>query len=165
MSIPRYLLPVSVLVLSCFLTQSFAASRVLGCLNMKPSFDVGCVVSVDVLDKIAKTRGATNWTSGSDSCEGTYDVKQVVQTEPIRNITCDCEIDNNTCHVTVIDFAYNYLKGSIPLEWASMQLKYISVFANRLSGNKFPHSLGISPDMPVAVTELPTLFPIFKRES
>ncbi|TXG47716.1 hypothetical protein EZV62_027010 [Acer yangbiense] len=37
--------------------------------------------------------------------------------------------------LTYIDFAYNYLMGSIPLEWASMQLKYISVFANRLSGN------------------------------
>ncbi|KAK0579333.1 hypothetical protein LWI29_024640 [Acer saccharum] len=89
MSIPRYLLPVSVLVLSCFLTQSFAASRL-------PQYEV------EVLDKIAKTMGATNWTSGSDACEGTYDVKQVVQTEPIRNITCDCEIENNTCHVTVM---------------------------------------------------------------
>ncbi|TXG47725.1 hypothetical protein EZV62_027019 [Acer yangbiense] len=152
MTVPRYLFTVSVLVLSCFLTQTFAASRL-------PQDEV------DVLNQIAKTMGATNWTFGSDACEGTYDVKQVVQTDPIRNITCDCEIENNTCHVTVIkfmlyslpgtlppelvrllyiseiDFAYNYLKGSIPLEWASMQLKYISVFANRLSGN-IPNHLG-----------------------
>ncbi|KAK4857833.1 hypothetical protein QYF36_006936 [Acer negundo] len=152
MTVTRYLFPVSILVLSCFLTQTFAASRL-------PQDEV------DVLNQIAKTMGATNWTFGSDACEGTYDVKQVVQTDPIRNITCDCEIENNTCHVTVIkfmlyslpgtlppelvrlpyiseiDFAYNYLKGSIPLEWASMQLKYISVFANRLSGN-IPSHLG-----------------------
>ena len=70
--------------------------------NLEQLFDVGCVVSIDVLNQIAKTMGATNWTFGSDVCEGTYDVKQVVQTDPIRNITCDCEIENNTCHVTVM---------------------------------------------------------------
>ncbi|KAK0577820.1 hypothetical protein LWI29_000654 [Acer saccharum] len=86
MTVPRYRFPVSVLVLSCFLTQTFAAL---------PQYEVV------VLNKIAKTMGATNWTFGSDACEGTYDVKQVVQTDPIRNITCDCEVENNTCHVTV----------------------------------------------------------------
>ncbi|KAJ0018226.1 hypothetical protein Pint_10315 [Pistacia integerrima] len=40
-----------------------------------------------------------------------------------------------------IDFAYNYLNGTIPQEWATMQLKYISIFGNRLSGN-IPDQLG-----------------------
>ncbi|KAK0580215.1 hypothetical protein LWI29_038140 [Acer saccharum] len=61
MTKPRYLLPVSVIVLSCFLTRTFAASRL-------PQDEV------DVLNQIAKTMGATNWTFGSDACEGTYDV-------------------------------------------------------------------------------------------
>ncbi|KAK0578285.1 hypothetical protein LWI29_008008 [Acer saccharum] len=56
MTVPRYLFPVSVLVLSCFLTQTFAASRL-------PQDEV------DVLNQIAKTMGATNWTFGSDACE------------------------------------------------------------------------------------------------
>ncbi|XP_040948586.1 probable LRR receptor-like serine/threonine-protein kinase RFK1 [Gossypium hirsutum] len=61
----------------------------------------------------------------------------------------------NLPYLKVIDFAYNYLNGSIPLEWASMQLEYIYyslleltkpsfssfVFVNRLSGS-IPTYLG-----------------------
>ncbi|RVW25305.1 putative LRR receptor-like serine/threonine-protein kinase RFK1 [Vitis vinifera] len=39
------------------------------------------------------------------------------------------------------DFAYNYLGGTIPPEWASAQLSSISVLANRLSG-EIPKELG-----------------------
>ncbi|XP_021658959.2 probable LRR receptor-like serine/threonine-protein kinase RFK1, partial [Hevea brasiliensis] len=38
-------------------------------------------------------------------------------------------------YLEIIDFAYNYLTGSIPPEWAALPLKYISLLANRLSGN------------------------------
>ncbi|KAK4399286.1 putative LRR receptor-like serine/threonine-protein kinase [Sesamum angolense] len=40
-----------------------------------------------------------------------------------------------------IDFAYNFLRGTIPKEWASMQLNFISVLVNRLSG-EIPKELG-----------------------
>ncbi|RVW24987.1 putative LRR receptor-like serine/threonine-protein kinase RFK1 [Vitis vinifera] len=40
-----------------------------------------------------------------------------------------------------IDFAYNYLGGTIPHEWASTQLNSISLLANRLSG-EIPKELG-----------------------
>lgn len=40
-----------------------------------------------------------------------------------------------------IDFAYNYLSGAIPLEWASMQLNSISLLGNRLS-RQIPKELG-----------------------
>ncbi|KAK9267749.1 hypothetical protein L1049_010183 [Liquidambar formosana] len=40
-----------------------------------------------------------------------------------------------------IDFAYNYLSGTIPREWALLPLKSISVLANRLSG-EIPKELG-----------------------
>uniref|UniRef100_A0A803N2U5 non-specific serine/threonine protein kinase n=1 Tax=Chenopodium quinoa TaxID=63459 RepID=A0A803N2U5_CHEQI len=40
-----------------------------------------------------------------------------------------------------VDFAYNYLSGGIPVEWASLQLEYISLLSNRLSG-EIPKELG-----------------------
>ncbi|KAK9268068.1 hypothetical protein L1049_010507 [Liquidambar formosana] len=40
-----------------------------------------------------------------------------------------------------LDFAFNYLTGSIPVEWASLQLKFFSVVGNRLSG-EIPKELG-----------------------
>ncbi|KAH9749171.1 putative LRR receptor-like serine/threonine-protein kinase RFK1 [Citrus sinensis] len=141
-----------VLVMSCFWAQIFAAAKL-------PRDEV------DVLNQIAQTMGATNWTFGSDACEDHVTIKQIVLTDPLRNITCNCQFQNETCHIIAmefmrfslpgtlppqivnlpylenVDFAYNYLHGSIPREWASMQLKYISVFANRLSGN-IPSHLG-----------------------
>ncbi|KAK0578682.1 hypothetical protein LWI29_014345 [Acer saccharum] len=97
---------------------------------------------LDVLNQIAKTMGATNWTFGSDACEGTYDVKPVVQTDPLRNITCDCEIENDTCHVTVIKFMRYSLPGTLPPELVHLPyISEISVFVNRLSGN-IPSHLG-----------------------
>ncbi|KAJ6377359.1 hypothetical protein OIU76_026347 [Salix suchowensis] len=43
---------------------------------------------------------------------------------------------------SLIDFAYNYLNGTIPREWASMQqLTSISLLVNRLSG-EIPKELG-----------------------
>ncbi|KAM7530496.1 hypothetical protein LguiB_033906 [Lonicera macranthoides] len=85
-------------------------------------------------------------------------------------VDCECSNGNNTgCHVghnhdccvlkgyslpgvlppelvklpylREIDFAYNYLNGTIPPEWASTRLSSISVLANRLSG-EIPKELG-----------------------
>ncbi|KAG6756165.1 hypothetical protein POTOM_039590 [Populus tomentosa] len=44
-------------------------------------------------------------------------------------------------HLQVVDFAYNYLSGTIPREWASMQLTSITLLVNRLSG-EIPKELG-----------------------
>ncbi|TYJ34356.1 hypothetical protein E1A91_A05G162800v1 [Gossypium mustelinum] len=115
---------------------------------------------VNVLNQIAKTMGGNDWNFDAGSC-----VSEKVNTDTgaEKNITCTCQ--NDTCHVThiifklqslpgvlpselvnlpylkEIDFAYNYLNGTIPPEWASMQLEFISVFGNRLSGN-IPTYLG-----------------------
>ncbi|KAM7272053.1 hypothetical protein ACFE04_031267 [Oxalis oulophora] len=103
--------------------------------------------------------GAKDWKfTASSVCQQTVVVgTQFSTTHPIRNITCICDTD--TCHVIsivfkrynltgvlspklvrlpylqYIDFAKNYLSGSIPMEWASMPLKKIVVFGNRLSGS------------------------------
>ncbi|KAF5475306.1 hypothetical protein F2P56_007120 [Juglans regia] len=139
---------------SCFRLLGFAEARV-------PQEEV------DALQQITSTMGAMYWKFNGNSCE----VEMVgIAPEPPRNsessIDCDCHYENNTvCHVVTIvlkrfslsgmlppqlvklpylqkiDFAYNYLNGTIPLEWTSMQLTFISVLVNRLSG-EIPKELG-----------------------
>ncbi|XP_056175532.1 probable LRR receptor-like serine/threonine-protein kinase RFK1 isoform X2 [Syzygium oleosum] len=115
---------------------------------------------VDALQQIAAKMGAKYWEFDGNSCAV---VKVGVTTEipegAESTIACECNIPNDTlCHVISIvlkgyslpgslppevaklphlreiDFAYNYLYGTIPQEWASMQLTSISLLVNRLSG-------------------------------
>ncbi|KAK9022809.1 hypothetical protein V6N11_003048 [Hibiscus sabdariffa] len=114
---------------------------------------------VNVLNQVAKTMGSNDWSFDARSCN----ISEQVIMRADKNITCTCQ--NGTCHVThivfklqslpgllpseivnlpylkMVDFAYNYLSGTIPPEWASMQLEFISVFGNRLSGS-IPTYLG-----------------------
>ncbi|KAJ8450018.1 hypothetical protein Cgig2_029380 [Carnegiea gigantea] len=121
---------------------------------------------VDALQQIVRTMGAAYWKFDDVSCQ--VQMVGVTKQSPWgaeSTIRCDCQLDNNTCHVVSIvikgyslpgvlppelvklpfvqsiDFAYNYLSGGIPLEWASLQLKSISLLANRLSG-EIPKVLG-----------------------
>lgn len=115
---------------------------------------------VDALKQVAKEMGATYWSFNADLCE--IETVGISQTPPRGNdgyVECNCNYKNNTvCHITTIviksynlpgvlplsiiklqylehvDFAYNLLTGTIPEEWASTQLKFISVLVNRLSG-------------------------------
>ncbi|KAA8515039.1 hypothetical protein F0562_018173 [Nyssa sinensis] len=122
---------------------------------------------VDALQQITTTLGATYWKFNSDSCQ--VEMVGVTPQAPRRSessVSCECNSENSTiCHVVSIvikgyslpgvlppelvklpylreiDFAYNYLSGTIPQEWASTQLNLISVLANRLSG-EIPKELG-----------------------
>ncbi|KAL9455850.1 hypothetical protein AB3S75_005138 [Citrus x aurantiifolia] len=138
------LLLVSILSLSCLWTQVLVSAAL-------PRAEV------DALNQIAKTMGARDWTFDANACD-LNDILPVQELDPTRNITCNRGLDN-THHITEIqfkhcnlsgtlppelvqlpsiqkvDFAYNYLNGSIPVEWTLLQLKFISVFGNRLSGN------------------------------
>ncbi|KAL5774164.1 hypothetical protein ACOSP7_011721 [Xanthoceras sorbifolium] len=144
----KSLVLVSAVSLGWFGTQFFVAAQL-------PQSEV------DALNRMAKTMGANNWSFDGNACGFTK--RPASETDSETNITCS--VVNNTPHVTIIkfkrwslsgvlppelvklpqlqqiDFAYNYLNGSIPVEWASMQLKSISVFGNRLSGN-IPSHLG-----------------------
>ncbi|CAH9076530.1 unnamed protein product [Cuscuta epithymum] len=122
---------------------------------------------VDALRQIATTMGAKNWTFDLDPCEST--IVGVVTPQPNwsdNSVDCNCTIGNDSlCHIQKIaikgfslhgvlphelvklpyiqqvDFAYNCLTGTIPVEWGSVTLKSISVLVNRLSGD-IPKVLG-----------------------
>ncbi|XP_034890340.1 probable LRR receptor-like serine/threonine-protein kinase RFK1 isoform X1 [Populus alba] len=146
----RYAFLISVLTFICLETPRLAAARL-------PQDEV------DALNLITKKLGANGWNFNADSCGENLPHVQLM--DPDKNVTCDCEFANNTCHITSlkfkrfslagelppelvqlpylesIDLSYNELGGSIPSEWASLQLKKIALLANRLSGN-IPRYLG-----------------------
>ncbi|XP_009352708.2 probable LRR receptor-like serine/threonine-protein kinase RFK1 isoform X2 [Pyrus x bretschneideri] len=119
---------------------------------------------VDALQEITETMGANYWKFNGDSCE--IDSVGVTEETPKgaeSSIRCDC--NNSVCHVAEIvlkgyslpgmlppqlvklpylkkiDFALNYLNGTIPKEWGVTQLTSISLLVNRLSG-EIPKELG-----------------------
>ncbi|TMW92824.1 hypothetical protein EJD97_012526 [Solanum chilense] len=134
-------------LLCCFLFLIFTDSRV-------PQEEV------NVLQQIAKTMGATYLSFDADLCrvEGIGVTIKLAWHDNI--VGCDHE-DHITKivlkglnlpgvlppelvklpYIKEIDFAYNYLSGRIPVEWAATQLTNISVTVNRLSG-EIPKELG-----------------------
>ncbi|XP_068323049.1 probable LRR receptor-like serine/threonine-protein kinase RFK1 isoform X1 [Pyrus communis] len=119
---------------------------------------------VDALQEITETMGANYWKFNGDSCE--IDSVGVTEETPKgaeSSIRCEC--NNSVCHVAEIvlkgyslpgmlppqlvklpylkkiDFALNYLNGTIPKEWGVTQLTLISLLVNRLSG-EIPKELG-----------------------
>ncbi|KAG4195775.1 hypothetical protein ERO13_A06G127800v2 [Gossypium hirsutum] len=121
---------------------------------------------VDALEEITTAMGSTYWKFIGDSCEiEMVGVTLVPPKNSEHEISCECEADGTVCHVVriaikgynlpgilppqlvklpylrEIDFAYNYLNGTIPIEWASMKLTSISLLVNRLSG-EIPKYLG-----------------------
>ncbi|KAJ0648866.1 putative protein kinase RLK-Pelle-DLSV family [Helianthus annuus] len=123
---------------------------------------------VEAVGNILASMNATSWRFDGDDCS-LYMVSQVpkLSQEANASIGCDCNIGNHTddCHVVrithkfysldgvlspelvklpylqSIDFAYNYLSGTIPSEWGSTQLQEISLLGNRLTGS-IPPELG-----------------------
>ncbi|KAK8575089.1 hypothetical protein V6N12_062766 [Hibiscus sabdariffa] len=119
---------------------------------------------VDALQEIATAMGSLYWKFNGDSCE----IERVgVTLVPPKNskhgISCECEANGTLMkfralkgynlpgilppqlvklpHLREIDFAYNYLNGTIPSEWASMKLSFMSLEANQFSG-PIPPQLG-----------------------
>ncbi|KAI4332440.1 hypothetical protein L6164_017350 [Bauhinia variegata] len=134
-------------------------------------FDMSCLyyvkcLPVDALQEITRTLGVTDWKFDGDSCQ----IETVGLTlEPAdgseSSIDCECPDNQTFCHVvgitlkgyslpgmlppeliklpylTKVDFALNYLIGTIPKQWFSMKLTSISILENRLSG-EIPKELG-----------------------
>ncbi|CAN4105674.1 unnamed protein product [Withania somnifera] len=117
-------------------------------------------LGVDVLQQIAKTMGATYLSFSADSCilekvevkvkpqwfeytvecDEAYHIKKIV----LKGLSLPGVLPPELVklpYIQEIDFAYNYLSGRIPVEWAAAQLTNISVLVNRLSG-EIPKELG-----------------------
>ncbi|KAH1250854.1 putative LRR receptor-like serine/threonine-protein kinase RFK1 [Glycine max] len=149
MMLPRTFFAFLLFALSCFRWLEYAESK----LPKLPQEEV------DALKEITSTMGATYWEFDSDSCHS----KMLRLTpEPPKgsqsSIDCDCTSENNTCHVvgitfkrlnlpgmlppylaklpnlTQVDFALNYLSGTIPKEWGSTKLTNMILSSNKLSG-------------------------------
>ncbi|KAM1347357.1 hypothetical protein PS2_036298 [Malus domestica] len=158
-----------IIALSCFTLRGLAQLPKLPqqeAMMLIVLFEFGCLI-VDALQEIATTMGAKYWTFNADACRiETVGLTKKQTKGSQANTDCDCNFENSTvCHVATltlkgfslpgllppqlvklpylrkIDFAYNYLNGTIPQEWASTKLTYISVLVNRLSG-QIPKYLG-----------------------
>ncbi|XP_057949736.1 probable LRR receptor-like serine/threonine-protein kinase RFK1 isoform X2 [Malania oleifera] len=123
---------------------------------------------VDTLLQITSTMGATHSAFDGDSCKlELVGVTPNLASFSESSVDCVCYSQNNSriCHVRKIvikgyslpgvlppelvklshlqeiDFAYNTLNGTIPSEWASMQLTSMSLEANQFSGS-VPSEIG-----------------------
>ncbi|XP_019198485.1 PREDICTED: probable leucine-rich repeat receptor-like serine/threonine-protein kinase At3g14840 [Ipomoea nil] len=120
------------------------------------------------LKEIANQVGKKDWDFSLNPCgnNSNWLAPQSIDT-PLytNNLTCDCNFSAGICHVLFInlrgqdlqgvlppalvklpflkriDLNRNYLSGTIPREWASMNLELISLAVNRLSG-PIPKYLG-----------------------
>ncbi|XP_076948628.1 putative LRR receptor-like serine/threonine-protein kinase At1g07650 [Bidens hawaiensis] len=125
---------------------------------------------VNALIEIAKQLGKEDWDFSLNPCDGNTNWStplgnhHPVQFNNAVNCTCSSE-SGDACHVVaisvkgqdlagvlppslaklpsikMIDLSYNYLNGTIPNEWESTKLEFISVTGNRLSGS-IPKFLG-----------------------
>ncbi|XP_019198423.1 PREDICTED: probable leucine-rich repeat receptor-like serine/threonine-protein kinase At3g14840 [Ipomoea nil] len=122
----------------------------------------------DALGEIAKQLVKKDWNFSVNPCDNNSNWMTPQRNDmPLYNnsLTCDCSFAGGVCHVQsivlsgqdlqgvlppslvklpflkTIDLTRNYLSGTIPPEWASTKLEYISVRVNRLSG-PIPKYLG-----------------------
>ncbi|XP_074340554.1 putative leucine-rich repeat receptor-like serine/threonine-protein kinase At3g14840 [Apium graveolens] len=99
---------------------------------------------VDALREIASQMGIKDWNFNENPCvpgiSSWNTPKKAERPQYNNSVICNCS-NLGECHVERIDFTRNYLSGTIPHEWASTKLEYISLAVNRLSGT-IPDYLG-----------------------
>ncbi|CAL0303724.1 unnamed protein product [Lupinus luteus] len=134
------------------------------------SFSYGATLQdneVEALKDIAKTLRKKDWDFNVDPCSEESNWRSSIQVGGAENaVTCNCSFQDNTvCHVVSvvlkaqnlsgtpppefvklpflqeIDLTLNYLNGTIPKEWATLNLVNISFYGNRLTG-PIPKELG-----------------------
>ncbi|KAK8551448.1 hypothetical protein V6N12_040086 [Hibiscus sabdariffa] len=126
---------------------------------------------VKALREVAAELGKKDWNFSENPCNNKSswftpppppNVPQVINNS---TVTCNCSFPNGECHIDgiylsgqdldgilprslvklpyirTLELYLNYLKGSIPDEWAALKLETVSVAMNRLSGS-IPGSLG-----------------------
>ncbi|XP_019449223.1 PREDICTED: probable leucine-rich repeat receptor-like serine/threonine-protein kinase At3g14840 [Lupinus angustifolius] len=134
------------------------------------SFSFGATLQqdeVEALKDIGNTLGKKDWDFSVDPCSEQSNWKSVNQSKGSENsVTCNCSFANNTaCHVISIvlksqnlsgtlppelvrlpylqeiDLTRNYLNGTIPRQWGTLNLVNISLLGNRVTG-PIPKELG-----------------------
>ncbi|CAI9088851.1 OLC1v1023299C2 [Oldenlandia corymbosa var. corymbosa] len=155
MLVPRLLLLLLVSGVICLATVASAENT-----TLLP------VDEVEALKQVAETLGKKDWNFSADICKGESNwITPNASKDNTNAVSCDCSFPNNTCHVVSIilksqnlsgmlppeltnlpflreiDLTRNYLNGTIPKEWGSMQLVNISLIGNRISG-PIPKELG-----------------------
>ncbi|XLU27417.1 hypothetical protein S245_063483, partial [Arachis hypogaea] len=135
----------------CFSSQAFGATQL-------PENEV------QALQIIAKTLGIKNWNPSADECnklvgQNNWTSCSEFKDDEYQNVViCNNCSSDTVCHVTnlcmkrqnlagtlppelvrlpylqEIDLTFNYLNGTIPTEWGSMNLLNISLGGNRLTG-------------------------------
>ncbi|XP_055803387.1 probable LRR receptor-like serine/threonine-protein kinase At1g07650 isoform X1 [Solanum dulcamara] len=122
----------------------------------------------NALKEIAEQLGKKDWDFDMNPCNGNtnWTTPRIDKISMyINNVTCNCSTPDGFCHVQTIllkgqdlagvlppsliklpylktiDVARNYLSGTIPPEWASIKLEFMSVMVNQLSG-PIPKYLG-----------------------
>ncbi|PHU26039.1 hypothetical protein BC332_04371 [Capsicum chinense] len=120
------------------------------------------------LREIAEQLGKSDWDFDLNPCDGNTNwTTPKIDSMPlyVNNVTCNCSTPDGFCHVQIIllkgqdlagvlpsslvklpylktiDISRNYLSGTIPREWASIKLEFMSVMVNQLSG-PIPKYLG-----------------------
>ncbi|KAK1400084.1 putative LRR receptor-like serine/threonine-protein kinase [Heracleum sosnowskyi] len=121
---------------------------------------------VTALREIADQLGKKNWNFNANLCDSNLTDWVPMQKQLYANtVFCNCSFPGDICHVQAmslkgqdldgilppslaklpflkkIEFTRNYLRGTIPREWASTKLELIAVTVNRLSG-PIPDYLG-----------------------
>ncbi|CAN4082164.1 unnamed protein product [Withania somnifera] len=121
----------------------------------------------DALREIAEQLGKKDWDFNLNPCDGNtnWTTPKRSNSPYYNNVTCNCSTPDGFCHVQTmllkgqdlagvlppslaklpylktIDISRNYLSGTIPPEWASIKLEFMSVMVNQLSG-PIPKYLG-----------------------
>ncbi|KAK4710939.1 hypothetical protein R3W88_005452 [Solanum pinnatisectum] len=122
----------------------------------------------NALKEIAEQMGKKDWDFDLNPCDGntnwtTPKIDKISMY--VNNVSCNCSTPDGFCHVQsillkgqdlagvlppslvklpylkTIDVSRNYLSGTIPPEWASIKLEFMSVMVNQLSG-PIPKYLG-----------------------
>lgn len=124
---------------------------------------------VDALHDIAKVLGKRDWNFKEDPCTNHtsytswFSKRNPARQNYVNQVTCRCfggkwHLTNISLkgqdlagtlpkslaklrHLKTIDLSRNLLNGTIPREWATMKLEYMSLMINRLSG-QIPKYLG-----------------------
>ncbi|KAH1066183.1 hypothetical protein J1N35_031170 [Gossypium stocksii] len=93
---------------------------------------------VKALREIAAELGKKDWNFSENPCnnKSSWFTPPLHGSHAVNNstVTCNCSFTNGECHIDGIHLYMNYLKGTIPHEWAALKLETVSIENNLFSG-------------------------------